>query len=114
VNADRGVADDQVRAFLAETLDLWHVRAVVESGAPRSTAVIRAENGTVVWIERPGEPGVPFRWHVRWRRAGDLRGGREHHPKACASIVGVLAALRTAFGLERGQALRIAAAPAVN
>jgi hypothetical protein len=114
LNADRSVADDRLRAFLAETLDLWQVKAAVESGAPRSSAVIRTENGTVVWIERPGDPSVPFRWQVRWRRAGDPPGGREHHPKACASIVGVLGALRTVFGMERGQALRIAAAAAVN
>ena len=107
------VSDDRLRAFLAQTLALWHVHGVVEAGAPPCTAVIHAANGTIVWIERGEDPAVPFRWRVRWRRAGDASGGRERHPKACASIVGVLAALRTAFGLERGHALRIAAAPAM-
>ena len=113
MTADPLVADDRLRAFLAQTLALWHVRGVVETGAPPCTAVIRAADGTIVWIERGIDPAVPFRWRVRWRSAADASGVRERHPKACASIVGVLAALRTAFGLERGHALRIAAAPSV-
>ena len=110
MNADCAVADDRLRAFLRETLALWHVQGVVEAGAQPCAAVIRADDGTIVWIERGGHPALLFRWQVRWRGAADASGARERHPKACASIVGVLAALRTAFGLERGHALRIAAA----
>lgn len=96
-----------VAVLLEDTLALWHVRAVVTCGADALT--IEAANGTLIWIERAEAGVTPFRWLLRWRRAGEAPGApRERRPRGCASIVGVLAALRVALDVERGAALRIA------
>ncbi len=58
----------------------------------------------VVWIERPAGDDVPWRWFVRWRDA-DMRDERS---RPCASLVGLLNAVRGALGVERGNAVRIA------
>lgn len=91
------VNDDKISAFLADTLVLWRVSGTVETGEAPVVAVIRAAEGTVVTIERPAE-GMPFRWIVRSGRA-----------RPCASIVGLLNAVRGALGVEHGSAVRIAA-----
>jgi len=106
-------------AFLDETLELWHVTGKVETGEAPLSAVIRAESGAIVWIERPVRPErtdvekderPQSRWAVRWRSAGAAPGGpREVRPRMCGSLVGVLSALREALGIERGTPLRIAA-----
>ena len=76
-------------------------------------AEIHAANGALVWIERGGHD-TPFRWFVRWRAAGEAPGGvRELRPRACSSVVGLLAAMREALGVERGSAVRIVPAPEV-
>jgi hypothetical protein len=98
-------------AFLKETLDLWGIAGTVEAGEAPVVAVIRADNGAIVWIERT-EAGTPFRWLARWRAAGEAPGGvRERRPRACASVVGLLSALRSALGVDRGTPLRVAPAP---
>jgi G3E family GTPase len=107
-----GVVRDSFRTFLAETLALWGIDGAVEAGDAPVVATIRTQTGAIVWIER-AEAGTPFRWLVRWRAAGEAAGGpREQRPRACASLVGLLAALRSALGVERGAAVRVAAAPA--
>ena len=85
-------------AFLADTLAMWGVEGRIEPGDAPVVAVIRVDETTIA-IERAPE-GSPFRWlvHVPDRR-----------PRPCGSLVGVLTALRTALGVERGSALRIAA-----
>lgn len=93
------MTDDRVRTFLADSLLLWRVSGTVETGEAPVVVVIRAADGTLVSIERPAE-GMPFRWIVRSDRA-----------RPCASIVGLLNAVRSALGVERGSAVRIAAAP---
>ena len=105
-------ADDvSVRAFLADSLALWRVAGAVEGGDSPVLAVIRASDGATVWVERPSASGMP-RWLVRWRAAGDAPGGaREQHPRACASVVGLLNAVRGALGVDRGSPVRIAPAP---
>lgn len=95
-------SDEKIRTFLADSLLLWRVNGTVEAGNALVIAVIRATDGTIVSIERPPE-GIPFRWLVRSDRA-----------RPCASIVGMLNAVRSALGVERGSAVRIASAPSAN
>jgi len=90
------VNDERVRAFLADTLILWRVRGTVEAGVAPVVAVIRNDKGATISVERSSPP---FRWLVRAQR-----------PRPCASLVGLLGALRAALGVERGSALRIAPA----
>ena len=100
--------DSAVRSFLADTLALWRVAGTVERGAAPVVAVVRDAAGTIVWIERPAEHDIPCRWLVRWRGAGEAPGGaREARPRPCASLVGMLGAVRGALGVERGSAVRI-------
>jgi hypothetical protein len=103
--------EQQLLAFLADSLALWQVAGTVQPGAAPLIAEIRAANGAIVWVERAGGD-TPFRWLARWRSAGDAPGGvRELRPRACGSLVGLLAAMRDALGVERGGAMRVAAAP---
>lgn len=101
--------DERLRAFLADSLDLWRVDGKVEAGAPPAIAQIRADDGTVVSIERIPEGTMPFRWMVR---RGDPSLAREQRPRPCGSLVGVLSALRVALGVDRGSPVRIAPSPA--
>lgn len=104
-------SEARLRAFLADTLELWRVTAVVTAGAAPAVALIEADGGALVWIERPLTDDSPFRWLVRWRRAGDGPGGvRERSPRGCGSLVGVLSALRGALDVDRGTPLRVAPA----
>lgn len=106
-------ADDtaQLHAFLADSLALWHVDGTVHAAGAPVIAEIRTGSGTIVWVERAGTE-TPFRWLARWRRAGDAPGGvRELRPRACGSLVGLLAALREALGVERGSPIRVVSAP---
>jgi G3E family GTPase len=106
--------ENRLRGFLEETLGLWGVAGVIEPGEAPSVAVVHARNGTTAWLER-AEHGGPFRWLVRWRGVGESpRSSRELRPRGCASLVGVLSALRTALGVERGAALRVASAPVAS
>ena len=107
------VDDVGVRAFLADSLGLWRVVATVEAGKSPIVAVIRIDDGTIVWVERASGQGTPFRWLMRWRGAGDAPGGpREERPRGCASLVSLLNAIRSALRVDRGSAVRIAPAPA--
>jgi len=102
-----------LEGFLTDSLALWRVSGAVERGELPVVAIIRADNGAIVWIERPADKDTPFRWAVRWRVAGDAPGGaREQRPRHCASLVGVLKALRSALDVDRGSPVRIAPAPA--
>ena len=96
-----------ITGFLADSLALWRVDGAVEAGALPVVAVIRAGD-RVVWIERPAADDVPWRWFVRWRSPGM----QEERSRPCASLVGLLNAVRGALGVERGSAVRIAPAPA--
>ena len=89
--------DSRIREFLAESLKLWRVDATVEAGEAPVVAVIRASDGTTVRVERKAPP---FRWIVHADRS-----------RPCASIAGVLNALRSALGVERGEPIRVVAAP---
>jgi len=105
--------DVRLEAFLAESLVLWGIPGAVEGGDYPVTAVIRADDGTLLWVERPAAEDSAVRWLVRVRAAGEGPGGaREKRPRACASLVGVLKVLRGALGVDRGSAVRIAPAPA--
>jgi hypothetical protein len=89
--------DTRIRDFLADTLVLWRVDATVEAGEAPVVAVIRASDGTTLRVERKSPP---FRWTVHADRS-----------RPCASIAGVLNALRSALGVERGEPIRVVAAP---
>jgi G3E family GTPase len=105
---------ESLLAFLTDTLALWRIEGTVDAQQAPGVAVIRTTSGPVVWIERP-DPGTPFRWLVRRRAARVAPGAaREQRPRACASLVGLLAALRSALGVECGAALRVAAQPAAT
>ena len=96
-----------VRDFLGDSLALWGVDSTVETGAPPIVAVICVRLGATVWIELPTETDLPWRWFVRWRDPGM----QEERSRPCASLVGLLGALRGALGVDRGNALRIAPPP---
>ncbi len=108
------VAEDEgerLRAFLADSLALWQVAGTVQTGEAPVMAEIHATSGAIVWVERAGSD-TPFRWYARWRSAGDVPGGvRELRPRACASLVGLLGAVRDALGVERGSAVCVVSAP---
>jgi len=106
-------ADDvRFRAFIADSLSLWRVDGTVDAAAAPTVAVIRAEDGSTVWIERPSAD-TPFRWLVRWRPAGDVAGGAsEQRARPYASLGGLLKALRGVLDVDRGSAVRIVPAPA--
>ncbi|MGZ5090846.1 MAG: hypothetical protein ACXWCY_05140 [Burkholderiales bacterium] len=104
--------DDRLLAFLGDSLELWGVNGTVEPGEAPTVAAIRAHTGTIVWIERICATDMLFRWAVRWRSAGDVPGGaRELRPKPCSSLVGLLSAVRSALGVDRGSPVRIAPEP---
>jgi hypothetical protein len=116
------LANATLKTFLAETLELWHVAGTVNCGVAPMVAIVRTENGAIVWIEetaRAGDTDVErkdeppaFRWSVRWRGAGEAPGApREVRPRMCGSINGVLSALRAALDVDRGNPVRIAPAP---
>jgi G3E family GTPase len=103
-------SDERLRAFIADTLALWGIDGAVESTAPPAAAMVRTREGTIIWIERPAS--APFPWQVRSRGAGETPGGaRERRARACTSLIGVLNALRSALGVERGSAARVVPAP---
>lgn len=92
--------------LLIDSLALWQVDGKVEPGAAPVAAVINSSACTI-WVERAADD-APWRWLVRWRSA-DMR---EARARPCVSLVGMLNALRDALGVERGNALRVVAAPA--
>ena len=105
--------DERFRVFLEDTLALWRVEGTVEPGAleadtQRTVAVVQAADGTTVCIER-GAQAMPFRWLVRTRRMGETdQGSPGPRPRTCASVVGLLNALRLALDVERAEPLRVA------
>ncbi|RPI42597.1 MAG: hypothetical protein EHM59_17465 [Betaproteobacteria bacterium] len=96
-------ADARIRAFLADTLVLWAVEGAVEPLAPPGVAAIRAADGNVVVRIERAPAGLPFRWVVRMQRGEVPAPGRP-----CASLVGLLNAIRRALGVEGGSPIRIA------
>jgi hypothetical protein len=103
-NADNGM---RVREFLADSLALWKVAGTVEADALPVVAVIRVSGGATVWIERPAGHDAAWRWFVRWHSPGM----RDERSRPCASLVGMLNAVRGALGVECGSAVRIAPTP---
>ena len=105
------IDDASLRAFLDDSLALWQVGGTVQAGMAPVVVEIHAASGALVWVERAADD-TPFKWFARWRVAGEGPGGvRELRPRACSSLVGLLAAVRDALGVERGSAVRVVAAP---
>ena len=98
----------RLRAFLAESLDLWGVTGTVDAAEAPLVAIVHAADGTTIAIERISEPTMPFRWLVRARKSGDPG---EPRAKPYGSVVGVLNAMRIALGVDRGTPVRVAPAP---
>ena len=90
-------------AFLGDSLQLWKVEGEVTPGSAPVVAVIRAHY-RVIAVERNDDDDAPWRWFVRWQDNGAER------LRPCASIPGLLNALRRALNVERGNAVRIARA----
>ena len=94
--------DARVRAFLAATLKVWGVEAALEPLPAPKLARILGDGGPELTIERAHElPG--FRWIVSTQAAEGTA-----HARPCASLVGLLGALRRALGVAAGSSLRIA------
>ena len=103
--------DTLLMDFLAYSLVLWGIDGTVQPGTGSMAAEIRRSDGAWIAIER-APADSPFRWLVRWRKAGEPPGGvRELRPRACGSLTGLLAAMREALNVERGSAVRIVPAP---
>ena len=102
----------RVRAFLADSLALWRVDGSVEAGHAPVVAAIRAQSGVTISIERPVGEDMPFRWLVHSRGGTDGSGNpATERTRPCASLVGLLNAVRDVLGVDRGSALRVAPAP---
>ena len=101
-------ASERTRALLADSLAVWRVRGDVAPGEPPAVAVIRAEDGTVVWVEPAPESETPIRWWVRWH-APDAAAEAAPLPRSrpCTSAVRLLRTVRQALGAEDGRRLRI-------
>ena len=97
---------DRVRALLAESLAVWRVGGSVAAGEPPVAAVVHGES-TVVRVEIAAESENPIRWWVRWHDAGAAAGGAPRS-RPCASVVGLLRAVRDALNVEGSRRLRIA------
>jgi len=93
--------------FLVDSLALWQVDGTVAAGTLPVVAIVHSA-GCVVSIEQNADDEVPWRWFVRWRSADMC----EERSRPCASLTGMLNAVRRALGVERGNAVRIAPAPA--
>ena len=93
-----------VVTFLADSLALWHVVGAVEAGTLPVVAAIRAGDCRV-YVERDTDDAAPWRWFVRWRDS-DMR---EERSRPCASLTGMLKAVRRALNVERGNAVRVVA-----
>ncbi len=101
----------RVRALLADSLMVWRVRGEVAAGEPPAVAVIRAEDGTVVWVEPAPESESPIRWWVRWHVPGAAAQALPApRSRPCTSAVGLLRTVREALGAEGGRRLRIGSA----
>ena len=93
--------------FIADSLALWQVDGAVEAGTLPVVAMICAGD-CVVFVERNTDDDAPWRWFVRWRNTGML----EERSRPCASLTGMLNAVRRALGVERGNAVRVVASAA--
>jgi G3E family GTPase len=109
-----GNKDDLLRDFLSATLASWKVAAVVERGSDPCVASIHAADGIALSIERAAD-AAPFRWVLRSRVPGAPSSVAEvPRSRPCASVAGLLNALRGIFGIVRGAPVRVAPAARTN
>jgi G3E family GTPase len=102
---------NRLARFLQATLASWQVAGTVQVDPVTGTLVVRGSRDALATIER-SPAGDPFRWYVRWHEGASADATARMRP--CGSLVGVLSALRRAFGVERGSAIRIAPVPEEN
>lgn len=101
------VTGENLTALLEESLALWGVEATVERCPEPAAARIRTHDGLVISVERCRDTPI-FRWNVHAVAPDDdTRVGCAGKPRRCGSVVGVLAAVRDALGVERGAAVRV-------
>ena len=103
--------DRRVVQFLVDTLELWRVEATVEAAGAPCVAVVQVDKRAIAWIERAAVTDMTFRWIVRFA-VDSLSDPTKARARPCTSLVGLLNALRSGLKVERGSALRLAAAPA--
>jgi len=94
--------------FLQDTIGLWQLDGTVRADLVSGAVVVQGPQDAIATVERAPSDD-PFRWYVRWRADGSSATAARVRP--CGSLVGVLAALRRAFDVERGSAIRIAPQP---
>jgi hypothetical protein len=99
------VADDALARFLVDTMAQWNVDATVAID-PRGGIIVAAAAGPLITIRRASgaDREVGFRWTAQIQEATN-----DGPPmRRCVSLLGLLAVLRTALGVERQSAIRIA------
>lgn len=100
---------EQLRTMLSDTLAMWDISGAVAVGEPPTVAIVITADGRVVSVEASCDPERPFRWIVSWYEASDSAGApRRQLQRGCASLVGMLSALRAAFSVQPGGSVRIA------
>ena len=94
------VEHDEARLLelLEDSLALWRVTGTVATLYAPAVALVERDDGLSVTVERVSDDS-PFRWIVR-----DSSG----HGRRCASLVGLLGALRSALGAGEGVTVRVA------
>jgi hypothetical protein len=110
---NEGVLDlERLQALLDDSLAMWNVPAVVGVDESLFVAIVITTDGRRASVEACCDPSTPFRWIVRWcdaNGAADAAPGGQFH-RGCASLVGVLSALRGVFEVHLGDPVRIASA----
>ena len=84
--------------FLRQTLELWRVKADVVPGEGEIAAIVVTDGGVTLTIEHTDDG--PFRWR--------LRSSQTARARPCASLLGVLSAMRVALNVDRGTPVMIA------
>ncbi|MGH8636390.1 MAG: hypothetical protein ACREUZ_04555, partial [Burkholderiales bacterium] len=88
--------------LLQDTLALWQLEGTVRADSVSGAVVLQGLPDAIATVERAPD-GEPFRWYVRWHDGASAATPARVRP--CGSLVGVLAALRRAFDVERGSAI---------
>jgi len=101
---------ERLRTMLNASLAMWDIHGAVAVSEPPTVAIILTADGRIASVEASCDPDTPFRWIVSWSEANgaaDASPPRQFQ-RGCASVVGVLSALRAAFSVQPGGPVRIA------
>ena len=100
--------DARVVEFLADTVELWGVKATVKPGNAPAVAVVCVDDAVVAWVDRASGTDRTFRWLVRLP-VDSLSERATARLRPCTSLVGLLNALRLVLNVDRGSPVRVAA-----